>query len=482
MKLLPRRAHIRKAARVERVARFPIVCEGVAQHQGSVFCELMIQLACGFGFRSRDGEKIGGDLACRQARESARREERIDRGCDGGIDVRPVLASIVLLLDRHIVKRSILDDRAAQRKPGAIAAEGWFPRFVLERVARIERCVLRKNKCVAVNRICSRARDDVDRPAGSSARFRREAILHDLKFLDDFRRKFGAARSGVLVVVVEPVDRYRVAASAQTAEREAAAGERRASRHRRRRRRAQYAGREENEIQRVAALNGQFLNSLAVHRRHDGSLRDVERLLLGVHADFFGTRRRNENDIQMRGLAERQIEVGKPVGRKTGLVHAHFIGTNGQRLHVERALRIRFRGASLIRGSIAHDYGRSGYCSAAAISDRSFQSGRDSGTLSTNVGRARQHNHRSRQCDCGGAREKRTAICNHSGSPIPSNAVSNGKLHRMKFMDDRTRAHLRRRKRLFNREEWGCFGSSRCAAQQRVGLPGLEPQQTNWTG
>ena len=94
MKLLPRALASTRPLGIERVARFAIVREGIAQHQGRIFRELMIELARGFGFRARDGKEIGGDLAGRQARESARRQERIDSGCDRGIDVRAVLAAI----------------------------------------------------------------------------------------------------------------------------------------------------------------------------------------------------------------------------------------------------------------------------------------------------------------------------------------------------------------------------------------------------
>ncbi len=164
----------------------------------------------------------------------ARKELMADAAAE--VDVRAALAAIMFLLDGHVIKCSVFDGRTAQCETRAIAAERRFSRFVLERVARIERRVLRKNKCVAVNRICSRPRNHIDRSAGSSARFRREAILNDLKFLHDFRRQFGAARSCVLIVVVEPVDRNRIAAGAQAAERKAAGGERCASSHGRRRR------------------------------------------------------------------------------------------------------------------------------------------------------------------------------------------------------------------------------------------------------
>ena len=115
-------------------------------------------------------------------------------------------------------------------------------------------------------------------------------------------------------------------------------------------------------------------------------MRNVERLLLGVHADFFGKRRGYKNNIQVRGLPERQIEIGLPVGRKTRQVHAHFIGADWQRLRVECPLFVRIHVASLIRGNIANFDRCSRNRGAAAIPHRAFQRGCNSRTLSSGVG------------------------------------------------------------------------------------------------
>ncbi len=77
-----------------------------------------------------------------------------------------------------------------------------------------------------MNRICPGAGDDVDGAARGSAGLRREAVIDDLKFLDDFGRKLGATRTRVLVVVIEAIDRDIVAAWPEPAEGESAASNR----------------------------------------------------------------------------------------------------------------------------------------------------------------------------------------------------------------------------------------------------------------
>ena len=168
-------------------------------------------------------------VICRVAKpgKCSCREERIYGGRDGGVDIRADLPPIVLLFDGDIVERLVLHNRAAQGKASPKAPKGRLALFCLERVPRIERAVLRENEGVSVNRVCPGTRDDVDRTARGSARLRRETVVDHLKFLHDFRRQFGSARTSKFVVVIEAVDGYVVAPSTKTTEREAAAAERR---------------------------------------------------------------------------------------------------------------------------------------------------------------------------------------------------------------------------------------------------------------
>jgi hypothetical protein len=70
------RACVYQAAGVERVARFLIVCKGVAEHERSVFRELVVELARSFRFRPSAGRESGDDVPCAQTGKGSRREER----------------------------------------------------------------------------------------------------------------------------------------------------------------------------------------------------------------------------------------------------------------------------------------------------------------------------------------------------------------------------------------------------------------------
>ena len=111
-------------------------------------------------------------------------------------------------------------------------------------------------------------RHDVDRPAGRTAALDRPPVRDDLELSDEFERELRAGGAGELVVVVQSVDRQRVAARAQPAETESAILESR--RHATACRLAVGAGhtwREQHEFQIVPAADGQLLDTLHVDRR-----------------------------------------------------------------------------------------------------------------------------------------------------------------------------------------------------------------------
>src|SRR5712691_5862073 len=64
--------------RVEGIACFPVVGEGVAQHQGILRINLVVELSRCFGFRSRDREKAGRDLAGLQSGKLAGRQKTVN--------------------------------------------------------------------------------------------------------------------------------------------------------------------------------------------------------------------------------------------------------------------------------------------------------------------------------------------------------------------------------------------------------------------
>src|SRR5215475_13264757 len=118
----------------------------------------------------------------------------------------------MFLFSSSIVKRLVLHERSTQSEPDAEAPKRWLAGLRFKGVPRIQRAVLCKDECVAVNGVCARTRDDVNRPPRSAARFCGESVIDNLKFLNDFWRKLSAARTRVLIVVIEAIDRNVIAA------------------------------------------------------------------------------------------------------------------------------------------------------------------------------------------------------------------------------------------------------------------------------
>src|SRR5258708_6446791 len=118
----------------------------------------------------------------------------------------------MFLLDSGIVKRLVLEDRSTQSKAGAETSKRWLAGLSFEWIASIECAVLCKEEGVAVNGVCPGTSDDVNRTSRGSSRLCGKVIVDHLKFLHDFGRELGAARTRVLVVVVEAIDRNIVAA------------------------------------------------------------------------------------------------------------------------------------------------------------------------------------------------------------------------------------------------------------------------------
>ena len=158
-----------------------------------------------------------------------------------------------------------------------------------------------------MNDVRTRTRDDVDRTARSAARFRREPIVHNLEFLNDFGRQLRPARSGVFIVVVQPIDRDIVAPRAQAAECEAAAAHGRCATRGRCSRRAGNARRKQYEIEIVAISHRQLLNSFLVNGRHHGRLRWIDHRRLRAHRNAGGPRCRRKYDVEIQGLPKTEL-------------------------------------------------------------------------------------------------------------------------------------------------------------------------------
>src|SRR6185437_1192052 len=147
------------------------------------------------------GRKSRHDGSHRDSGERSARKNGVYGGGNSGIDIAVALPSIVLLFGGCIVEGAVLHNRTTKSEARAKTAERGFLRLRLKRFGRIEGAVLREDESIAMDRIGPGTSDDIDRPAGSTSRFGREAVVDDLKFLDDFRGKLGAAGAAVLVIV-----------------------------------------------------------------------------------------------------------------------------------------------------------------------------------------------------------------------------------------------------------------------------------------
>src|SRR5215469_7577840 len=111
-----------------------------------------------------------------------------------------------LLLPSDVVKRSIMNDGTARRKPGTKTAQRWRFGLVGQWLSSVEHPVLYKDESVAVESVHATLGDDIDRSTRPAAGLGGQTVVHDLKFLHRFRRQFGTSRACEFVVVFYPVD------------------------------------------------------------------------------------------------------------------------------------------------------------------------------------------------------------------------------------------------------------------------------------
>ena len=215
-------ARVVETRRVESVAREAVAGEGVAQHQGILRIDLMVEFARCFCFHSLDRRKVGRKLASLQSGKGARRQKCVQGRGRRWIDVGADLATIALLFESCVKEGAVFHDGSTHGGPRAIAAEVRGAGRGLEGILSIERGVLDVEVAIAEDEVGAGARHDVDRAARRATVFGRQPVVHNLIFLDVLGRQLGAARAGKFIVVVEPIDRDIVASRAQPPEAEAA--------------------------------------------------------------------------------------------------------------------------------------------------------------------------------------------------------------------------------------------------------------------
>src|SRR5262249_8236231 len=239
---------------------------------------------------------------------------------------------------------------------------------------RIERAGLGEEKRVAVDDVRAGLGHDIDRAAGSAARFGRQTVVDDLKLADDLQRKLGAAPARVLVVVVQPVNREIVAAGAQTTESETTVRERRSGARRRWLSGARDAWREQYEVEIVATADRQLLDLFRFDGRGEGGLGRVDDRRLIRHRDRIRGAACPKLDVEASGLTDGEHDPGVLVGRKAILINTHLVSADHELTRAIKALPIGLHRASLIGLYVAQLDFSAGNDGAAAIGERALQS------------------------------------------------------------------------------------------------------------
>src|SRR5215469_1361521 len=116
-----------------------------------------------------------------------------------------------LLLPGDVVKRSIVNDRTASRKPSTKAAQIRRSGLVGQGLSGVEHAVLYKDESIAVESVHATLGDDIDRSTRPPAGLGGQTVVHDLKLLHRFWRQFGTSRACEVIVVFYPVDIEAVA-------------------------------------------------------------------------------------------------------------------------------------------------------------------------------------------------------------------------------------------------------------------------------
>src|SRR5262249_48863048 len=133
-------------------------------------------------------------------------------------DERAIVCVRSLLLPGHVVEGAITNDRSASRqsRPKPIQV-GWL-RLVGQRISGIQRTVLQKHECVAVDSVDTGLSHYVDWTTRTSARLSGQPVIDYLELLYGLRRQFRAYRAAEFIVVFYAIDIEAIAARTQASE------------------------------------------------------------------------------------------------------------------------------------------------------------------------------------------------------------------------------------------------------------------------
>ena len=183
--------------------------------------------------------------------------------------------------------------------------------------------------------------DDVDHGAAGAAVLGGERVRVDLEFLHRVLAELVRGTSGAgaadglaeeRVVVVRPVDDQAVERAALTGEADIAGADV-----------ARDAGREQREVDEVAAIDGQVLHRRFGDRRADLRAAGLEDRRAARDVDGFGDARDGHLDPQRDGLPDRQHQFGKLSRREAGEIGRDVIDADWQQRDAEQPVVVRNR-------------------------------------------------------------------------------------------------------------------------------------------
>ena len=236
----------------------------------------------------------------------------------------------------------------------------------VDRIIGVQSTIAEELECRAVKRVRSRFGNHVDDCPACASKLSRVAVGIYLELLDRiFAELIGSAAgtgaseglSEEVVVVVGPVDGQRVQRAALSGKAEIAAAHV-----------AHYAGREQSEVEEVAAIGGQVRNLAIAYRVAHAAARGLNHR--GFRGDLHG--------LIPCGYGQRHLEIDFRADRhlhvlfedaESAVRRLNPVRANWQQREGEQSIRVGIDGEALAGGGVASGYFAIGDDSAGSIAD-----------------------------------------------------------------------------------------------------------------
>jgi hypothetical protein len=126
------------------------------------------------------------------------------------------------LFGSNIIERSIPLDRSTESDARTKTVFVWLVWIESKGRSCVQRTILKKKECIAVEMVESGPSLYIDGPSRASSRLGLKTMVNDLEVADCLWRELRATATAVLVVVIDSIDINRVATGTKSAEAEPA--------------------------------------------------------------------------------------------------------------------------------------------------------------------------------------------------------------------------------------------------------------------